>query len=411
MNRFRTASSVVALALCLLAGSSARADEPASAAFTYQGQLRSGSAPVEGTRNMKFRLYDAATGGVQVGPELIATNVAISGGRFTVLLNFGASPFAGQARWIEIDVSNPSGPPYTTLAPRQALTATPYALYALNGPAGPVGPQGPQGPQGATGAQGPQGVTGATGPQGAQGPQGPVGPQGATGAQGPQGATGATGAQGPAGPQGATGPQGPAGPVKTVVSVEAQFSQDDRSGWTHVEALGDDTCFSNIPLGFTFTGWGRADTTVSVSSNGCLFFGNLCSTSFTNSSLPAFISPDPMLAFFWDDLVDFGAGEYFEYATFGSAPGRVFNLYFRNRLLTSACGSDAVNIMISIHESSNLVRVTYSGMSGCLNIRGGAATFGLQGPNGTDASLVAFNAPILDNDAPRQSISFQPPAQ
>lgn len=411
MRRFRTASSLVALALGLMVGSVARADEPASAAFTYQGQLRSGSALVEGTRNMKFRLYDAATGGVQVGPELIATNVAVTGGRFTVLLNFGASPFAGQARWIEIDVSNPSGPPYTTLAPRQAMTATPYALYALNGPAGPAGPQGPQGPQGVMGPQGPQGTTG---PQGAMGPQGPQGATGATGPQGdqgPQGATGATGAQGPQGPTGPTGPQGPTGPVRTVVSVDAQFSQNDRAGWTHVEALGDDTCFSSIPLGFTFTGWGRADTSVSVSSNGCLFFGNACSSSFSNSSLPTFISPDPVLAFFWDDLFDYGTNEYLEYATFGTAPGRVFNLYFRNRLLSTACGTDAVNVMISVHETSNLVRVTYSGMSGCLQMRGGAATVGLQGPNGTDASLVSFNAPILDNDAPRQSVSFQPPQQ
>ncbi|HEX2836952.1 MAG TPA: hypothetical protein VHN77_02370 [Phycisphaerales bacterium] len=411
MNRFRTASSLVALALGLVVGSVARADEPASAVFTYQGQLRSGTALVEGTRNMKFRLYDAATGGVQVGPELIATNVAIAGGRFTVLLNFGASPFVGQARWIEIDVSNPSGPPYTTLSPRQALTATPYALYALNGPAGPAGPQGPEGPQGAPGPQGMTGATGAQGLQGAQGPQGATGATGPQGAQGPQGMTGATGATGAQGPQGAAGPQGPAGPVGTVVSVDAQFSQNDRVGWTHVEALGDDTCFPSIPLGFTFTGWGNPVSSVSVSSNGCLYFGNLCSTSFTNTALPTAITTNPVLAFFWDDLFDYGANEYLEYATFGTAPGRVFNLYFRNRLLSSACGTDAVNVMISIHETSNLVRVTYSGMSGCLQMRGGAATIGLQGPNGTDASLVSFNAPILDNDAPRQSVSFQPPQQ
>jgi hypothetical protein len=333
---------VVVLAVviaCALAGA-ARGQVAAGTAFTYQGELRSDGAVVSGAKDVRFRLFDAEVGGNAVGTELLAAGLQIVDGRFTVELDFGGAAFQGQARWLEVRVAEPGSPSYTTLSPRQSLTAAPMALYALNAPAPPG---------------------------------------------------------------------------KITASVDAQFSLNDRVGWARVETLGDDTCFGSIPLGFTFTGWGRSVTQVSVSSNGLLFFGSQCSATFTNTALPIAISPDPFLAFFWDDLLDFGTNEFFEYATFGTAPGRVFNLYFRNRFLTSACGTDAVNVMITIHEGSNLIRVTYLGMagpSGCAQIRGSAATFGLQGPGGSSAQalMISHNAPILDNDAPRQSISYQPPA-
>lgn len=186
-------------------------------------------------------------------------------------------------------------------------------------------------------------------------------------------------------------------------------SVDDRSGWAHTEPLGDDTCFFNIPLGFTFTGFGASVSEISVSSNGVLFFGQNCSSSFSNGALPTFISPNPLLAFFWDDLLDHGAGEYFEYATQGSAPGRVFNMYFRNRLFSTTCGTDAQHIMIQIHESSNIVNVSYPPtFSGCLGIRGSSATFGIQGAGGVDAVNVGFNSPVLDDNTSGQHMSFRP---
>ena len=48
-------------------------------------------------------------------------------------------------------------------------------------------------------------------------------------------------------------------------------------------------------------------------------------------------------------------------------------------------------------------------LSGCVSIRGASATFGLQGPNGSDATIVGFDAPILDDNTPNQSITYQPP--
>jgi hypothetical protein len=261
------------------------------------------------------------------------------------------------------------------------------------GAIGPEGPPGPPGPPGLDGAPGPPGLDGAPGPAG---PTGPAGPQGVAG---------------PAGPTGAPGPVGPPGPGSIIGGFDMQFSEDDRSGWTHVENLGDDTCLNGLPLGFAFNGFGASTTVVSVSSNGILFFGSSCSSTFANAALPTSVSNLAMFFFYWDDLYDYGAGEFLEYATLGSSGGRVFNLYFRNRLFSPVCGSDILNVMISVHEGSNLVKASYSTLSGCNEMRGGSATFGLQTTGGSAATafMVGYNSPILDDNASRQSMSFHPP--
>lgn len=127
----------LASVLSLWMGATAATAQPLGTSFTYQGELRSAGEPAAGAHDLRFRLYDAASGGVQVGPTLCVDNVDIADGRFAVLLDFGAV-FAGQARHLEIDVradtglacSNPSG--FVTLTPRQRLTGTPNALFALH---------------------------------------------------------------------------------------------------------------------------------------------------------------------------------------------------------------------------------------------------------------------------------------
>lgn len=101
-------------------------------AFTYQGNLNASGVPATGVYDMRFVLYDAASGGNQVpGTPVPAGLVAVSNGQFTATLDFGAAAFNGAARWLEIGVrTNGSVAPHTTLAPRQALTATPYATMA-----------------------------------------------------------------------------------------------------------------------------------------------------------------------------------------------------------------------------------------------------------------------------------------
>jgi len=178
--------------------------QPVGTGFVYQGELKNGGAPLNGTCDLRFSLFNAPVLGVQQGATIDVLGVATTDGRFTVPLDFGGAVFAGNGRWLQIEARSPAGGgAYTTLSPRQRVAPTPYALFALSGNAGPTGPVGPAGPTGPTGAAGPVGPQGPTGPQGAQGIQGPIGPQGVPGPTGPIG---------PQGPVGPTGPAGPAGP-------------------------------------------------------------------------------------------------------------------------------------------------------------------------------------------------------
>jgi hypothetical protein len=184
--------------LCIAAPALAQPG-PVTTAFTYQGQLKAGGTLLTGTVDLEFRLFDEASGGTQIGPTLSLSAYSITQGLINAELDFGASAFAGQRRFLEISVRDPAGSgPFVPLLPRQETRVTPYALYALNG--------GVQGPPGPAGPQGPAGLNGTNGVDGLPGPAGPAGPQGASGPAGPAGATG------PVGPTGATGPAGPPGP-------------------------------------------------------------------------------------------------------------------------------------------------------------------------------------------------------
>lgn len=134
----RTLSAVLALALsALLAGPAVSA--PLGTAFTYQGSLESSGAAASGAYDFEFRLYDAAAGGSQIGVTQTIDDLVISGGVFTVQLDFGAPAFAGQARWLQIGLrAGASADPYSVLDPRQPITAAPFALHAQGVPAGSI---------------------------------------------------------------------------------------------------------------------------------------------------------------------------------------------------------------------------------------------------------------------------------
>jgi hypothetical protein len=105
-----------------------------STAFTYQGYLQDNNNPANGTYDLKFTLYDAATEGNAIGNPVFIEDLQIQNGLFTVEVDFGTAPFAqGQRRWIEIAVRpGDSTDDHTTLDPRIELTPVPYALYAQN---------------------------------------------------------------------------------------------------------------------------------------------------------------------------------------------------------------------------------------------------------------------------------------
>ena len=191
-------SSILVLIALFASAAGEIGAQSVGSAFTYQGELTDNGTPASGSYDFEFALYTASSGGTAID-TIDAGDVAVVAGLVNASIDFTDVPFDGQALWIEVSVRNSGGGAFTTLSPRQPITATPYALYALSGNPGPQGPAGPTGPQGPAGP---------TGPQGDQGPAGPQGPTGPAGAQGP---AGPTGPQGPAGPAGAQGLQGPPG--------------------------------------------------------------------------------------------------------------------------------------------------------------------------------------------------------
>lgn len=114
-------------------GRSIEAATALSTAFTYQGRLTDGGSPANGVYDLRFILYDAETGGAQVGSIVPKEDVTVTNGLFSVELDFGASAFIGDARWLEIAVRPGSGTGatgYTILSPRQPVSPSPYALFA-----------------------------------------------------------------------------------------------------------------------------------------------------------------------------------------------------------------------------------------------------------------------------------------
>lgn len=120
----------LALALLFLAAATASAQ---STAFTYQGHLMDGGASANGNYDIQFTLKNALTAGATVGAAQTISPVNAVNGIFTVTLDFGFTPFDGSDRWVELGV-RPFGSAveHTVLAPRQRLTATPYAIKALS---------------------------------------------------------------------------------------------------------------------------------------------------------------------------------------------------------------------------------------------------------------------------------------
>ncbi len=109
---------------------------PDGTAFTYQGQLKESGAPTNGLHDFRVRLFDAASGGAQVGPTLCVDEVDVVNGLFTLPLDFGQQYATTAQRHLEIQVRRDIGQPctddfgYVLLSPRQQLTATPLASHA-----------------------------------------------------------------------------------------------------------------------------------------------------------------------------------------------------------------------------------------------------------------------------------------
>jgi len=102
-------------------------------AFSYQGRLNLEGKPANGVYNMTFAIFTTnVTGTALAGPTAVQT-IVVSNGLFMANVDPGPGVFSGPDRWLEISVrTNSINPldPFATLAPRQQITASPYAIFA-----------------------------------------------------------------------------------------------------------------------------------------------------------------------------------------------------------------------------------------------------------------------------------------
>ena len=118
-----------ALLATLLVASFSSATNAQSTAITYQGLVQTDGFPATGPVDLRFRLYDNDVNGTQLGPEITVLAVDLVAGTFSVPLDFGVEPYlALSRRYLEIDARRVGGESYTTLAPRQFLSAAPYSI-------------------------------------------------------------------------------------------------------------------------------------------------------------------------------------------------------------------------------------------------------------------------------------------
>lgn len=100
---------------------------PVESVVSFQGKLIEAGAPVDGTRDIEFKLYDVVTGGTALWTESHVA-VPVVGGLFNVELG-GATTFASTAvdfseqYWVGISVEGGA-----EITPRYKLTGTPYAM-------------------------------------------------------------------------------------------------------------------------------------------------------------------------------------------------------------------------------------------------------------------------------------------
>lgn len=118
------------LVVCIIISLTAACVWSQSSVITYQGFLRQGGTPANGSFNMVFRLCSTpVVGGVlQSFPAAGTVAVNVANGLFTQELTFNTAHFTGAERWLEIVVNG------TTLTPRIKLNRTPYSIFADRAP-------------------------------------------------------------------------------------------------------------------------------------------------------------------------------------------------------------------------------------------------------------------------------------
>lgn len=187
------------------------------------------------------------------------------------------------------------------------------------------------------------------------------------------------------------------------ISANFAFSPDDL-GTTSIFADNTDDARYVHTLPFSVTIEGVAYTQITICSNGWVAFGDVNSTTFNATALPATFTNNPVIFPFWTDLKDYGSGEYVVVRNEGTSPNRTVVVYFRMRALWAT--SAVAEFQLQIHEGSALLNVKYISMAPTLNgqqwtgdaTKSTAIGFQLGGGASAKAYPITFNGKVLDDN-------------
>ena len=174
----------------------------------------------------------------------------------------------------------------------------------------------------------------------------------------------------------------------TSVSTDYEWSQltgeyvEIVGGTVHGTPSNDDTSFSSIPLGFTFTYNHVPYTDVSIQSNGFVAMGPIVSSSYT--PLSSGISNN-VLAILGRDIQGDGTTSELMSLMEGTEPNRVFTVQWKHykRYGTAYVGDD-FNFQIKLFESSNLVEYIYGPFTVVYNAAPPTVQVGIRGDSNQD---------------------------
>jgi hypothetical protein len=164
------------------------------------------------------------------------------------------------------------------------------------------------------------------------------------------------------------------------------------SGW------GDDSAAAIAALPFTMRFFGTDTTHFSVTSNG---FAQLWtsmtgtpSTTFGNTAFPSTLTPNNMVAPYWDDLVPVAMTSAVRTQALGTAPNRRFVVEWRDWRHISGIDTDRLTFQAKLFETTGVVEFHYCSMMPANDTNsGGSTTIGLEDATGMSSALISFNTP------------------
>ncbi len=97
--------------------------------ISYQGSLTDGGSPANGTYDFEFKLFDAVSGGSQLGSTYVAEDVSVADGVFSVAVDLGTPVFWEGDQFLQVGARpGASGSSFTAIGTPAQVLATPLAL-------------------------------------------------------------------------------------------------------------------------------------------------------------------------------------------------------------------------------------------------------------------------------------------